>query len=82
TPLHVRLSLSVRAKNLLVEEHPLAENCLTRQKDRWILDTDVYNYAGVCRFYVGLASDIQILDSPAFESYVADYVARNLSRAN
>lgn len=79
TPMRVRLSLSVMAKNLLVEEHPLAENDLSRKGDRWILDTEVYNYAGICRFYVGLASDIKIIDSPAFESYVKEYLKEYLS---
>ena len=78
TPCRVRLSLSVMAKNLLVEEHPLAENDLTQQGDRWILDTEIYNYAGICRFYVGLASDIYIQDSPDFESYVKDYITKYL----
>ena len=78
TPHRVRLSLSVMAKNLLVEEHPLAENYLTRKGDRWILDTEIYNYAGICRFYVGLASDIYIQDSPDFESYVKDYISKFL----
>ena len=80
TPLHVRLRLGVRAKNLLVEEHPLAENELKLVKGEWILDTDVYNYAGVCRFYVGVASDATVLDSPAFEEYVADYVSKYLKK--
>ena len=79
TPHRVRLSLSVMAKNLLVEEHPLAENDLTQQGDRWILDTEIYNYAGICRFYVGLASDIQIQDSPDFESYVRNYISTYLT---
>jgi hypothetical protein len=61
-----------------VEEHPLAENDLTQQGDRWILDTEIYNYAGICRFYVGVASDAQILDSPEFSAYVGDYVSKYL----
>ena len=80
TPLHVRLRLGVMAKNLLVEEHPLAENELKLVKGEWILDTSVYNFAGVCRFYVGVASDAEILDSPSFEEYVADYVSKYLNK--
>lgn len=78
TPLHVRLRLGVMAKNLLLEEHPLAENDLTEEKGSWILDTQVYNYAGICRFYVGAASDVQILESNDFEKYVSDYVSKYL----
>ena len=70
--------LGVMAKNLLLEEHPLAENDLTEEKGSWILDTQVYNYAGICRFYVGAASDVQILESNDFEKYVSDYVSKYL----
>lgn len=77
-PVRVRLSLSVMAKNLLVEEHPLAEKDLHFEKGKWILDTDICNYAGICRFYVGLASDIDIIDSPGFKEYVNSYVSANL----
>ena len=80
TPLHVRLRLGVMAKNLLVEEHPLAENELKLEKGAWILDTDVYNYAGVCRFFVGVASDASVIDSPEFETYVAEYVSKYLKK--
>ena len=78
TPLHVRLKLGVMAKNLLLEEHPLAENDLSEEGGSWILDTDVYNYAGICRFYVGAASDASIIDSPDFSAYVAEYVSMYL----
>ena len=78
TPMRVRLRLGVMAKNLLLEEHPLAENDLTEEKGSWILDTQVYNYAGICRFYVGAASDAQILESNDFEKYVSDYVSKYL----
>ena len=78
TPMRVRLRLGVMAKNLLLEEHPLAENDLTEEKGSWILDTQVYNYAGICSFYVGAASDAQILESNDFEKYVSDYVSKYL----
>lgn len=74
----VKLSLSVRAKNLLLEEYPLAERDLSQVEDRWILDTEIYNYAGVCRFFVGLAGEIKIIESPEFETYVDNYVRENL----
>ena len=32
--------------------------------------------AGACRFYVGLADQIKILDSPEFEAYVDEYLQK------
>ena len=75
----VVLRLSIRAKNLLVEEYPLAERDLRRDGDRWILDTQVCGFAGVRRFYLGLAEEIEIVDSPEFAASVSAYVAENFS---
>ena len=75
---HIKLSLGLLARNLLVEEYPLAEQYLSEDNDsgRWILDTEVANYAGVARFVVGLLDDIHIIDSPELEAYIARYVER------
>jgi hypothetical protein len=43
---------------------------------KWLLDTTVANYAGVARFVVGLMDDIQIIDSPELEQYIANYVTK------
>lgn len=73
----VRLSLGLLARNLLIEEYPLAEeHLLAEDEDRWLLDTEVADYAGVARFVVGLMDDIRIIDSPALEQYLAEYVTR------
>lgn len=77
---HVRLQMTVMAKNLLIEEYPLATKHIERKGSAWILDTDICNYAGVCRFYVGLADQIKIVDSPEFVDYVKDYLSKNLSK--
>ena len=77
---HTRWQMSVMAKNLLIEEYPLAEKYLKRKVNSWILDTDICNYAGACRFYVGLAKEIRVLDSPEFEEYVKTYIQENLMK--
>lgn len=80
--LRVRLSLGILSRNLLLEEYPLAEQQLTPTEDgRWILDTEVANYAGVARFVVGLMDDIRIIDTPDLEQYLANYVAKYWSEA-
>ena len=59
----IRLRLSMKAKNLLVEEYPLAErDLLPDGEGSWILDTGICAVAGVGRFVAGLAGEIEILD--------------------
>jgi len=77
--LPVRLELGMRACNLLTEEFPLAENLIAPcGPDRWMLKTEVADYAGVGRFVIGLLDDIRIVDTPGLETYLKDYIARNL----
>ena len=77
TPHRVRLRMSHYAKNLLIEEYPLAEKDLKKEENLWLLDTQVYNYAGPCRFYAGLMQEISIVDSPEFMDYVRKYLLKS-----
>ena len=76
----IRLQLSVRAKNLLFEEFPLARKDCRRDGSSWILDTVVYGFQGACRFVVGLAEEVKILESEAFKAYVSEYVKNYLTK--
>jgi len=71
---HVRMQLTVRAKNLLIEEYPLAEKEITRDGNYWILDTVVNDFAGICRYYVGLIPEIKVLDGEEFLEYARAYM--------
>ena len=67
----VRVRLGMLARNLLIEEYPLAERDITPiDVTHWLLDTKVCNYRGVGRFVMGLLDDVEIVDSPEFEAYV------------
>ncbi|MBR5432230.1 MAG: WYL domain-containing protein [Bacteroidales bacterium] len=79
-PQRIRFQMSVRAKNLLFEEFPLARKDCHREGPVWILDTQVYGFAGVCRFVVGLAEEVKILESEPFKEYVSEYIKNNVSR--
>lgn len=69
--MRVRLELGMRARNLLVEEYPLAERDITPcGTGKWMLDTLVCDYAGVGRFVIGLMDDIRIVDTPDLEAYI------------
>lgn len=75
---HVRLQLSLQAKNLLLEEYPLAEKCIRKSGDHYIFDDDVRAMEGVGRFVIGLASDISILDGIELRDYIRKFVSRYL----
>ena len=74
----VKLELSIRAKNLLLEEYPLAEKDLKYAVGKWILETKVSGMEGVGRFVIGLAGDIKIIDSPELKEYINTYVINYL----
>lgn len=75
----VRLELSLRAKNLLLEEYPLAAKSLSTADESWILETEVQDLAGIGRFVIGLAGEIKIIDSPELEQYVREYAKEHLT---
>ena len=79
--IHIMLQLDLMAKNLLVEEYPRAKDSITPHKDDkniWYLTTDVRHLEGIGRFYIGLASHIQILEGDALRQYAAEYAKKNL----
>ncbi len=71
----VRLQLSVRAANLLMEEYPLSKECLTKISDnRWELKTEVCNMEGIGRFVLGLYDEITIIESPELERHIRERI--------
>ncbi|MBR4298731.1 MAG: WYL domain-containing protein [Bacteroidales bacterium] len=76
----VKLELSIRAKNLLLEEYPLAEKDIRNVDRKWLLETKVSGMEGVGRFVIGLAGDIKVIDSPELNAYIQDFYTRHLSK--
>lgn len=74
----VKLEMGIMAKNLLLEEYPLAEKDLKKEGDRWILETMVSDMAGVGRFVIGLAHNIKVIDSPELVEYIRLFVTKHL----
>ena len=71
--LPVRLNLSLRAYNLLIEEHPLAEKHITKLDDQlWQFDGWVCSFDGVGRFVMGLCRDVVIVAPQGLKDYVKE----------
>lgn len=73
SPIPVRFSMTLMAYNLLLEEFPMAEKYVRKEGDRWVFDGDVARLEGVGRFVIGLAAEIDIIDSPNLTEYVSHY---------
>ena len=70
----VKMELSLRAKNLLIEEYPLAERDLHFTDGAWVFESTVHSLEGIGRFVIGLSGEIRLIDSPALEEYVKMYI--------
>ena len=77
----VRLLMSLLAKNLLLEEYPLAETHITRKGKQWLFDANVHSFLGIGRFYMGQMSEIKIVNSPEFEAYIISYLEKYAPRS-
>ena len=74
-PAHVKLRLDYVAKNLLVEEFPMAEKGLTPDGDHWIWEGDVRGMDGVGRFVLGLPMFIEVLEGDELRSFLREHAA-------
>ncbi|MBQ1851822.1 MAG: transcriptional regulator, partial [Paludibacteraceae bacterium] len=63
--------LDIMAYNLLLEEFPEAQRCVSQSADdEWLLDADVYDLRGVGRFCMGPLKHIKITDTPQLKEYL------------
>ena len=76
---HVILKLSLQAKNLMLEEYPLAEKSIRKNGDVYIFDADVRALEGVGRFVIGLAADVEILEGEELKKYIRHFVSDHLA---
>lgn len=74
----VKLELSLMAKNLLIEEYPMAEQDLRKEDGKWVLETMVSGMEGVGRFVMGLATEVKIINSPELENYIREFIEKHL----
>ncbi len=72
----ITLELNTRAKNLLVEEFPLAEKDLRREDGKWLLTTTIHSMEGAARFVLGLAADIKVIEGQQLLEYIRSYSRR------
>ena len=69
---HVRLKLTLRAKNLLTEEYPVTGVEVTQVKRSWFWEGDVNSLEGIGRFVLGLPQDVSVEEGPRLKSWLAE----------
>lgn len=74
----VELLLSLKAYNLLIEEHPLAAEYLKKEHRNYRLKVPVASYNGIGRFVLGLIEEIEIIKPATFKKYLKDQVGKFL----
>ena len=74
----VTLKMTLKAKNLLIEEYPLSAKYISYDGEWWWFRGNVKDLAGVGRFVIGLADQMDVIDSPALVNYLKKFAERNL----
>lgn len=74
----ITLKMTLKAKNLLVEEYPLASRDLSFEDGYWWLRTTVKDLTGVGRFVIGLADQIDVVDSPKLCEHILNFTNNHL----
>ncbi len=71
----VKLKLTLRAKNLLTEEYPLAEPDIIKISDeRYLFESFVCNFTGVGRFVLGLPDDVKVISPLELKNHLNDKI--------
>ena len=76
----VTLKMTLKAKNLLIEEYPLASKYVTYDGKSWWFQGNVKDLTGIGRFYMGLSDQIEVINSPILERYIRHTVHCNLKQ--
>lgn len=66
----VEAILSLKAYNLLIEEHPLSEKYITKEKTKYRLKIPVADYHGIGRFAMGLPGDVKVVGTNKFKGFL------------
>lgn len=68
---HVKLRMSLKGRNLLVEEYPMAAARVWADGDFWFWEGDVYGFCGVGRFVLGLSDVVDVVEGDKLRAWLA-----------
>ena len=74
----VTLKMTLKAKNLLIEEYPLSAKYVSFDGEWWWFRANVKDLAGVGRFILGLADQIKIIDTRVLYDYIKSFALKHI----
>ena len=74
----ITLKMTLKAKNLLIEEYPLASKYISYDGKDWWFRGNVKDLAGVGRFVIGLADQIELIESVELHRFIIEFMERQL----
>lgn len=69
---HVKLRLSLKAKNLLVEEYPVTMDQVYLADGCWYWEGPIYGVLGAGRFVLGLCDAVELIEGDALRKWVLE----------
>lgn len=69
---HVKLRLSLKAKNLLVEEYPMTMNQVYQADGVWYWEGPIYGVLGAGRFVLGLCDAVELIEGDELRKWVLE----------
>lgn len=69
---HVKLKLTLRAKNLLTEEFPITSIEVTQVKRSWFWEGDVNALEGIGRFVLGLPHEVSVEEGSKLKAWLTE----------
>ncbi len=80
-PEHVKLRMHLIAKNLLLEEYPLAEKEVYQDESgTWYYEGDVRGMDGVGRFVLGLPAFVDVIEGDSLKAFLKDQVSLQMKK--
>ena len=78
---HVKLRLNLVAKNLLLEEYPLAEKEVYQDDSgTWYYEGDVRGMDGVGRFVLGLPAFVDVIEGVSLKAFLKEQVSLSMEK--
>lgn len=78
----VTLKMTLKAKNLLIEEYPLASKYVTYDGQSWWFKGNVKELTGIGRFVIGLADQIELVECFKLKEYIYQFISMQILKFN
>lgn len=80
---NVRMRISTKVKNRLINEHPMCNRAVKRIGSgvMWEFEAEVCSYRELARFFNGFMDEVEIMEGDGLEDYIIRYMEEQLRMA-